>query len=316
MHQFSHPLSEQTMQWLSNVIEPTARIQTIHRLKGGISSIVLHIHVTTDNKPISYVLRQFDNQDWLGQEPDLALHEAECLKWAARVQVPTPELVAFDESGSLSGHPSVMMSKLNGSVILEPDDLHAWLDRMAAALAEIHKVESDNFPWSYFTYSDIQALRPPSWSAHSGLWAELIALAQCSQPSFKPTFIHRDYHPTNILWQDNNVSGIVDWVNACQGPAGVDIGHCRLNLALLYGVSAADRFLDAYTIHGDSSFTYDPYWDAVSLCDAFFDSPAVYPGWTDLGFQGLTDDLIAERIDLYMISLVNRMNGKKPAGHE
>lgn len=308
MQHSGHTLSEQTMQWLSNVIDPSASVQSVHRLKGGVSSIVLNVTVTAyNNQATSYVLRQFDNQEWLKQEPDLALHEAESLKWAARMQVPTPDLVGFDEIGSLSGHPSVLMSNLGGSVVLEPDDLNLWLDRMAAALASIHRVNADEFPWHYYTYSDIQALQPPSWSTQTALWGELIALAQRPRPSFKPCFIHRDYHPTNILWQDDKVSGIVDWVNACQGPAGVDIGHCRLNLALLYGVDAAERFLNAYIEYASSTFKYDPYWDAISLCDAFFDSPAVYPGWTDLGFEGLTDALIAERMDLYMISLVNRI---------
>ncbi|WP_307476249.1 phosphotransferase family protein [Paenibacillus harenae] len=315
MKHSNHTISGQTMEWLTNVIKPSACVQTIHRLQGGVSSIVLNVTVTAENRATSYVLRQFDNHEWLEQEPDLALHEAECLKWAALVKVPTPELVAFDESGRLNGHPSVLMTKLEGTVVLEPGDLNQWLDRMAAALASIHEVNADDFPWSYYTYSDIQALRPPSWSAQTGSWSELIALAQRPRPSFKPCFIHRDYHPTNILWQDDKVSGIVDWVNACQGPAGVDIGHCRLNLALLYGVEAADRFLDAYVEYASSTFTYDPYWDAISLCDAFFDSPTVYPGWTDLGFEGLTDALIAERMDLYMISLVNRID-KKPAEHE
>ncbi|MFD0682267.1 MULTISPECIES: hypothetical protein [unclassified Paenibacillus] len=30
---------------------------------------------------------------------------------------------------------------------------------------------------------------------------------------------------------------IKPWVNACRGPAGIDIGHCRLNPAMLFGVT-------------------------------------------------------------------------------
>src|SRR5690606_18932737 len=108
----------------------------------------------------------------------------------------------------------------------------------------------------------------------------------------------------DILWKDGSVSGVVDWVTACRGPGGIDIGHCRLNLAMLYDVATADRILTGYEQNQDDIFTYDPYWDFVSLIDILFGPPTVYPGWVAFGVLGLTDQMMEERLDLYVESLL------------
>jgi aminoglycoside/choline kinase family phosphotransferase len=45
-------------------------------------------------------------------------------------------------------------------------------------------------------------------------------------PTFRPVFIHRDFHPGNGLWHRSAVSGIVHWRAASIGPASVDEAHC------------------------------------------------------------------------------------------
>ena len=76
-------------------------------------------------------------------------------------------------------------------------------------------------------------------------------------------FLHRDYHPGNVLWRDGLVAGVVDWVNASRGPVDADLGHCRVNLAMAYDLAAADRFLSAHRALTGAA-DYDPYWDVVA----------------------------------------------------
>ncbi|GGG15130.1 phosphotransferase family protein [Paenibacillus abyssi] len=139
---------------------------------------------------------------------------------------------------------------------------------------------------------------------HTGEVDRAFEIVKGPQPVYKPCFIHRDYHPANVLWQQRQVSGVVDWVNSCRGPAGIDIGHCRFNLAQLHGVHAADAFLEAYRRHAGSAYRHDPYWDLLSLVNILFGPPEVYEGWTALGVSGLTDQLMAERLDAYLASLI------------
>ena len=96
---------------------------------------------------------------------------------------------------------------------------------------------------------------------------------------------------------------MVDWVNACAGPVRADVGHCRVNLAQLYGVGAADAFKAAYERRtGQQQATY---WDALSLADLTngAEPPRVYPGWPAFGLTGLSDELIRARLDAFVAGL-------------
>jgi thiamine kinase-like enzyme len=115
---------------------------------------------------------------------------------------------------------------------------------------------------------------------------------------------HRDYHPTNILWSDERISGVVDWVNACRGPAGVDVAHCRLNLALMYGVHHADDFLRAYAAAVDG-YDHDPHWDIDDAMDWSLHDAAHYPPWRDFGLRPISRAMLRDRMREFLQNAVN-----------
>jgi len=309
-HEPEHPLPARMQQWIIDAVDPQATIVSVQRLKGGISSLVHLVSLQVEGNEVELVLRRFDNEEWLRHEPDLAAHEAESLRYAARTGVPTPRIVAFDREGNQSGIPCVLMTRLEGVVDLKPLSMEDWLDKLAATLVRIHAVNADEYPWAYYSYNNATSLDEQTWSKVPELWNAAFDIAKGPRPDYKPCFIHRDYHPTNILWKDNEVSGVVDWVNACRGPAGADVGHCRWNLTMLYGVKTADAFLAAYERHAGAAFQYDPYWDLVSLIDVLYGPPTVYEGWPACGKTDLTDELMASRMDEYVQSLLERASGK------
>lgn len=302
-----HGVGKNMIRWVTNAVDAHAIVESIQQLKGGTSSTLHQISLRSNQGIQNVVVRQFDNEEWLEEEPDLAYHEAESLRLAAKVNVQTPEMIAFDKTGSECGTPSVLMTMLEGSVELKPKNMEQWLNELAGALVKIHTVKANHFPWSYFTYNDISSLEIPSWSSVPKAWEKAIEIVKGPPSKYQACFIHRDFHPTNVLWQTGMVSGVVDWVNACRGPAGIDVGHCRLNLAQLYHVEAADAFLTAYQQYAGDTFTYDPYWDFLSLIDILFGPPTVYPGWAAFGVTGLTDQMMGERLDQYVESLVRRL---------
>ena len=73
------------------------------------------------------------------------------------------------------------------------------------------------------------------------------------------------------------LTGIVDWVNACVGPAEVDAAHLRVNLAVLEDVAHADRVVAG-----------DPAWD-IEAAFGFLDwgsrdAVEAWPSpWPELG---------------------------------
>jgi aminoglycoside phosphotransferase (APT) family kinase protein len=102
-------------------------------------------------------------------------------------------------------------------------------------------------------------------------------------PAFAPSFIHRDFHLGNVLWDEGAISGVVDWVETSTGPVDLDVAHCCTNLAMTHGGDAPQRFRDAYRRAG-GTLTDDPYWvllDAVGFLPAPVDrGPG--PGWERL----------------------------------
>ena len=295
--------SNQVLNWVETIIgHPIERIIT---LVGSTSSAVYQL--TSLDKKI-YVLRLFTLEQWLENEPDLARHEALALKAARIGQIQTPELIGFDETGELAGKPAVLMSMLPGNVDLKPKDINHWVDQLAHALFEIHQIEATNFSWRYKHWYHKSDLKVPEWTQAAEYFEKLIKLLKEPAPKMPEVFIHRDYHPANVLWQNGEVSGIVDWVNACVGPAMVDVSHCRLNLVSMFGVEVADKFLDAWLKLAGQEH-YSLWWDVNGLANGWvFNAPiSIYSGWADFGKTDITIELIASRLDRYVQSLAEKL---------
>ena len=295
-------LSAQVREWVAGAAGAAVRRARVL----ATSSAVFGVTVGSGDGANELVLRLYDNAEWVAQEPDLARHEAASLEWVARAGVPTPELVACDATGEECGLPAVLMTRLPGDVVLMPDDSGEWLRRMASALLPFHALDAEAFPWRYRRYNERLTLTPPDWSDVPELWARAISVVQGPPPDGRVCFIHRDYHPNNVIWQGGRVSGVVDWVSACRGAPGLDVAWCRQNLAQLHGVPAADAFLAAYQSLAGAGFAYHPYWDLMGLAEFLPGPPDVYPGWTACGVRHLSAGLVRQRLDAYLRSILAR----------
>jgi len=258
------------------------------RLMPGATSSSVYAVTLEDVAPV--VLRLFTNERRLASEPDLATREAAALAQMEHIDLPTPQVIALDSDGSQTGVPAVLMTLLPGTVDLQPDDPDLWFATLAEPLNVLHASPIPDFAWEYDPWIDHALFQPPEWVERRDLWERAFDLFIRGMPEARPRFLHRDYHPTNVLWTDGVISGIVDWGNACVGPPGADVAHCRLNLALMYGYEAAERFLG----HVDDA--YDPIWDlvpALSVLEEF----GVYAPWADFGLRHLSEALVRERLE-------------------
>jgi aminoglycoside phosphotransferase (APT) family kinase protein len=300
-------ISDQAQKWIIQSIGNDCTIQSITPLRGATSSSLYQITFRHSHDIFNVVLRLFTNSEWLKAEPDLALHEANSLQMAEKLPINTPRLIAIDEKGEHCGVPAILMTKVEGTIHLFPKNTNHWTAQLAHTLLQIHSFQPKDFPWMYFRYYDVEKLDPPYWSNHKKQWEEAIEHVIKHTPEDPLCFLHRDFHPMNVLWQNDNVSGVVDWVNACIGPAGVDLGHCRLNLALLYGIEVADQFLYDYLKVAEPSFVYNPYWDLNAIFDFSPVNLTVYKGWLDYGVKGLTDEVVRTRMDQYILHILKKL---------
>ena len=300
-----HTLPPDVITWIQRELGQNSKVQSVRKLLGATSSTIYALTLTYKQKQVELVLRLFTNKEWLASEPDLARHEADCLLLAQQLAVPVPELVAVDEDGRFTQHPAILMTRLPGHVHLNPSNLHDWLDKLAATLVKIHTLPVPDFPWHYFSWLP-DTIHVPSWAKSPQVWQKAIEILRQPEPDEPMIFIHRDYHPTNVLWQGGTISGVVDWVNGCRGPVGIDIGHCRGNLYTMYGIEAADHFLAAYKSYAPASFTYNPYWDLVSVIDTDewgFD----YPPWRQFGLTLAPVEELQERAERFLKTAVAQL---------
>ena len=75
-------------------------------------------------------------------------------------------------------------------------------------------------------------------------------------------FIHRDFHPGNLLWRRRRLTGVVDWESASVGPPDVDVGHCRLNF-LYQTPELAEQLAVAW--RDITGSIYDPWADVAAI---------------------------------------------------
>jgi aminoglycoside phosphotransferase (APT) family kinase protein len=236
------PPTRQALTWVADCVGDDVVEWKV--LRGGTSSAMYALTVGVQARA-HLVLRCYVRADLNEEDPDLAGREAAALGVMAAADVPTPRLVAVDPRGERVGVPAVLMTRLPGRVVWDPRAVDRWLRRLAAVLPTVHDaaVGEDDSVGQYFNYEQL-SYEPPRWATTSKVWERAVEVFHGPILEDDRAFIHRDYHPGNVLWNRADVAGVVDWQSACVGPPSVDIGHCRANF-LLYAPELADRFTAA-----------------------------------------------------------------------
>lgn len=260
------PVPAEARDWVRGAVGNGARIVSTHPRVGGTSSAV-HAVTVDDARGTRHdlVLRRYVRADWLAREPDLAQHEARVLALLESSAVAAPRLIAVDATGSECDVPAVLMTRLAGRIRWSARDVEQFLQKLVHAMTTIHAVPVPaSVPIrSYARYNEDVRLLPPTGTSASAAWARAIEVHAGPPPEDTPTFIHRDFHPGNVLWVGHATSGIVDWVTASVGSPDADVGHCRLNLARHLGGDVAER-LTVISRERTGRAAYDPYWDLVA----------------------------------------------------
>jgi aminoglycoside phosphotransferase (APT) family kinase protein len=305
-------LTKATREWILSAAaqnngcgEVAQIIDRIEPLLGGSVSAIYAVDIIGRNgAPMQFVLRQYTDQVRLANEPDVVEHEAAALVTAFNAGLPCPRLVAFDSEASRCDVPSLLMTRMPGSPNLLPVDLSEWLNELAGMLASIHRVHHVDLRRRYRLWIDVDHLEIPSWADNRSTWKALHDRVVAGPPPATTGFLHRDYHPGNILWHNGRISGIVDWVNGCIGPWEVDVSHCRKNLAILHGIESAETFDTRYRNLTGAPIP-DPYWDACAIADSGPDFNG-YMAFRSFGVP-LTTHQITSRINAFATHVANRL---------
>jgi len=132
-------------------------------------------------------------------------------------------------------------------------------------------------------------------------------MARLPRPDGPTVLVHGDLWQANMMWDGDQVVGLIDWDCAGVGHPGVDLGSARLDAALMFGQPATAPVLDGWCEATDHNAGEVAYWDVV----AALSTP------TDLGYfmavihrQGradLTQDQAIERRDTFLRAALDQL---------
>ncbi|MBP2381588.1 phosphotransferase family protein [Brachybacterium sacelli] len=223
--------------WLSPFV---GEVSLVRSLVGGITGQMLQVR-RADGRGDVVVRRWSGDGSW---QHDMVRREAAGLDALADAGLPIPSLLAADPEGAASGLPTTLTRFLPGQVELAPFDLRAWVRRLAAMLARIHAVPPPVLgPCELWASSELSWLEQ---GGDPGLARTARELAARPADPARAVLSHGDYQHFNVLWQGGSISAVVDWPTVGLADRGLDVGHCRLNLAVLFSADAAMWFLDDY----------------------------------------------------------------------
>ena len=314
-------LSQAGRDWLAQATGFAPGSLRLTKMKGATSSTLYLVEDHQNAAGRRFVLRLFTLREWLATEPDLARHEVAALLAAAGSGVTVPEPVALLPGPSPEepadpasfGAPAVLMTHLPGRVELTPDDEDRWLRALAHTLAAVHAHPAPSFGWRYRSWVEAHNVTVPAYATSKTMWeAAAEAYGRWRPAEGEETFLHRDYHAMNLLFggagSELRVTGVVDWVNACVGPAAADVSHCRIDLVKMRGLAAADLFLREYrAVRG--GFEYDPVWDLEAVFDVAVPTADVHAPWRQFGLAGLRSETVQERVEEHLKRALIELGG-------
>lgn len=192
-----------------------------------------------------------------------------------RTGIPVPKAHFLDEHGEVLERPAMVMERARGTADLTPlfapgneDEAEAVATEFCERIAELHATSLDTLdPEGDFRDAREVGIDASSWESYMTSSMEFFRESYhqiafdplpvfydmyASLPNKLPTPVplamcHGDYQPSNFLYEDGRITGIIDWEAAHVGDPREDIGW-------LYQLSAITGFDLAGAVKADGGF--------------------------------------------------------------
>ncbi|MFD5317382.1 phosphotransferase family protein [Streptomyces sp. NPDC127098] len=306
-----------TLAWVSRQLDVGERIVGTEALRGGATAEMRRLTIGgRDGGTRELVLRSFVDPFYVERAEDSLNREAGALTLLPGTGVSAPGLVAVDPTARHCEYPSLLMTHVTGRTVLDDAGLEARVPLLARQLVAIHALRPAERPRTYETLTTADTVVVPE-GADAGVWAAAIDVIRKPVPRYEGRFLHRDFHPGNVLFDvpsarpaGARITGVVDWAATSWGPADLDVAHCAVNLALLHGPAWGLRFPAAYEEAGGvlaAAAGERLYWQ---VRDGLASSEEVRPvarAWREAGRTDLTTRVVEERLDAYVTAVMDTL---------
>ena len=299
---------------MAEAVASGSRVERLKRLGGGLGAAMERFAlVLPDGSRRRLVLRRYPRAA-IEEDAEVAVRAWRTLGALAQLRVSAPRPVWEDLSGEIFGTPAYVMTHLPGHSRLLPRDPDRWLAQLARALARLHGTPLDRVDLGFLRGPEETLTRRYPWvmreeiRTHPQGAAVQEALAHW-WPRLRPAapvLCHNDFWAGNTLWQRGRVTAIVDWDDARIAPPALDVGYCRMDLAVQRGLEATEVFRRAYEAAVGAPVPQLYFWDLLGAAQALPDIERWLPGFHDLGLTHLTPAVVNQRLSAFIDDALRR----------
>jgi aminoglycoside phosphotransferase (APT) family kinase protein len=272
--------SQEAIQSILDIISPGSDFLQIHSLEGDFSNSTHLVDARTfDGSLFQVVVRRyaiFGNYD----RGEKARREFRTLQLLKDHGSPVPEPLYLDDDGTLLGSPGIVTRYVPGRLIMSQPYPAEWTEILAKTLAGIHTIPIDVTNTPFLLDANREALWfleskdsiPGYMSAYPkgmAVWEAMLEYLP-KLIKVKPSLVHIDYWPGNILWNNGTISAVVDWEEAAQGDPNIDVAYCRMDMFLTGMSEAADMFLETYEVAMNKPAANLGFWELAAAVRPMF----------------------------------------------
>lgn len=245
-------MNEEKFQNIVNSFAKSAKLISWQVMKGGSSTDVFLLKIQQKNEILKYVLRtQGSKPAENSTKVEFALLNSLYLQ-----NIPVSRPIYLDTSCKIIDKPFMIMTYLDGDID-SPDnkDLNS-ISKMVEALKVIHGIDVSALPKLSLRIdplSNIETLLP-SGAKWDDLKTFLLSLSS-QRYKGKSVLLHGDFWSGNILWENNEIVGILDWEYAAFGDPLYDLAVTSLEMRYQYGERGMEQCKSFYS----KSFELDNY---------------------------------------------------------
>ena len=247
------------IQQMLTVAMPDAKLINVWPLQGGISAHMNAFEIETSEGRQTLIARQ-PNAYAYRQHKNAAEHEFKTLKSLHTAGLPVQKPYFVEPQTEENPHPFFVIEYIDGRPEIAPIDPDDFLKKYAYQLAQIHQTDATNFDLRLQTKDHEPRRETSNDQLRENDIYDAIEAQKDLQPN-KPVLRHGDFWPGNVLWQDGQIVGVIDWEETLIGEPLADVAICRLDLLWILGIDAMHHFTELYQSQMNLDMADLPYWD-------------------------------------------------------
>ncbi len=218
---------------------PNSKIESIKKFEKGLVNRTFDIKIRNPDKNL--VLRIFPKDPWKADKEEFLYNLI-----AKKTDVPVPKIYLIDKSKKIMPYSYLVLSKIEGDSVdkeYEKSKDKKLFIKAGEILAKIHSIKFKRFGWilgdkispafktwpeflDYDVNEKLKKIRKANIIAKSDVYEckrRIDILESLVEIKDKPCLLHKDYHFSHIIADNNKIGGIIDFEWAIAGHNELDL---------------------------------------------------------------------------------------------